>query len=236
MNELNPKPIVGVAFEPFDGTNFVTFNQRFRLLCASKGYAGIFDAEEPATAALRTARELHDMKARGDLGQLVLPTFIGHVAEAESTLEALNALEEVFNTHSSATIDLLSQQIEHLKLKDDERVNSLVNRAKTLDARLTAAGRDIAPAELARKVLRALPAEYSTVRDITLYAARGPENPLTLDGIMPTLLTYEQTVLNNKASRPKAFFSGAGGAGAGGNFNKPRGPARHDKTCHYCNK
>ena len=33
MNDINPKPIVGVAFQPFDGTNFVSFEQRYRLLC-----------------------------------------------------------------------------------------------------------------------------------------------------------------------------------------------------------
>ena len=234
MNDINPKPIVGVAFEPFDGTNYVTFNQRFRLLCASKGNGVIFNADgPPSSGAGLAAFNLADSKARGDLGQLVLPTYLHHVAEAVTTLDALIALEKVFNTHSAATVDILSQQLDALKLRDDEKINTLVVRAKTLENRLAAAGRHIEPAELARKVLRALPNDYATFRDIQLYSIRGHDNPLTVDAILPSMLTAEQAVLANKSNRPKALFSGNNGRNNSSNRRKvPTG----DKTCNYCHK
>ena len=240
MNDINPKPIVGVAFQPFDGTNFVSFEQRYRLLCLSKGHGLIFD-DPPAGGAALAAYNLADNKARGDLGQLVLPTFLPLVFQAETTLDALAALQDVFNTNSAATIDLVSQQMENLRLKDDEKINDLVMRSKLLRDRLAAAGRDIAPAELARKVLRALPPDYENYRAIQLYQLRGIDNPLTLDGLLPSLLTAEQTVLATKSSRPKAFYSGGndgrsnGGRDNGrGNFDRRKASSNSDKRCHYC--
>ena len=189
--------------EKFMGTNFALFSPKFRGVCAAQKLGEIFDDEPPANEEAALARAALDRRAKGLLVNLVTDTYTLIVDSAETTAEALAELERIFISNSTACVDMLTTQLNRLELGHDERVENLLARSSLLASQLAAAGNPVPDAELARKVLRALPDSYDNFRETLIYSG----NPLTLVGIKQLLLNKEQTVLADTPRRPKALYS-----------------------------
>ena len=207
-----------LRIERFNGSNFAIFEPRFRAHCAAKQLGDIFRPAplDPAAAAVRAD---HDDQAKGWLVSFVENNYVDLVHNAESTAAALAALRQVFITNSSACVDMLSEKLDTLRMDEGETITDLYTRAMELGSQLAGAGRAVPDGDLARKLLRALPADYDNFREGQLYA-RSVDNPLTLANLLPLLLTKEQSVLATKASRPKAFYGGATAGRAEATFNR----------------
>ena len=132
-------------------SNYFTWKVRIFDLLVIK------DCEE----AIAAPAHAQSAKALAYIRAYVEDEYLPIIRDVPNAHDAWNALEAVFQARSTASLLNLQRDLSSLKMQSNETVSSYVGRARTLLNNLTAAGADIAEADIVPNVLSGLPSDYN---------------------------------------------------------------------------
>ena len=140
-------------------------------------------------------------------------------------------LERVYQAKSNARKLQLRMQLSQLKMGATEPLTKYVSRAKEIQAQLRAAGQDVADTEIAWSVMSGLPSAYATMATVITATTDGD---LSLDDILPKLLTVEHNEQKTERPSEEALMANAQDrhAGPGRPSNHPGGKSKG--PCFHC--
>lgn len=209
--------------ERLDVDNYATWSIRMKALLISKGlWAAI-------TAPTSTPPDVaQDQKA---LAQIILHVKDHHLLTLASCDTATIAWETLKNTYEAKTNArkiLLRRELTTLKLSTSEPLTKYAARAKDIQTQLQAVGEEAKDQETALQFLAGLPPAYDMIT--TVLTAGNDE--LTIDKVLPKLLSVEQMATQPSRPTEAALFAKPGWKHSRISSGKPR----DNRSCFYCGK
>ena len=122
------------------------------------------DGETLTNAAAKSA----DRKALALLRSHVSSPLLPYLQGKKSAKSVWDALQSLYATNLDARKDLLEDQLQQLQKAKTEDVTEYVARAQKVRLELTSAGEQVSDQRLMRAILRGLPDEFETIREILL--------------------------------------------------------------------
>jgi hypothetical protein len=119
---------------------------------------------------------------------------------AKATWDALNSL---YATNLNSRKDLLEDQLQQLSMAKTEDATEYVARAQKIRLELSSAGESVTEQRLTREILRGLPDEFATIREILL-----AQKDLDLSNAMSRLRVAEERVNASDSSGATALAAG----------------------------
>ena len=174
--------------------NYFSWRIRILDLLVIKDCAGAID----------DANHEQSAKALAYIRSSVEDHFLPTIREVVNAREAWLALEHVFQQRSLAATLSYQRDLSKLRMDTNESVSSYIGRARTLLNNLTAAGSDLAEADIVPNVMSGLPSEYNMLVTVLENAAVAP----SLDELLARALVVEQKHTRSSSSqtfRAQAF-------------------------------
>lgn len=176
-------PEESVKIAPLDQDNYATWAKQMKFLLVSKGF---WSAVRPPAGAAVPA-DVND-KAVALIGLHVADHHLDMVDNSVSAEACWTSLENLYRARSNARQLQLRQELNSIKKGAGESVSVYVGRARQLWRDLTACGVTMTEHEVTQCLLAGLPSEY----DILVTVLEIPNQALTMDTVLPRLLTVEQ--------------------------------------------
>jgi hypothetical protein len=155
--------------------------------------AGLWKSVRDGISNNSTTQEKEDdQKAKSFIALHVASHHILRVYQAESAQAAWKALKILHQTTSLARLQVLSDNMQDLRLQSTETVGSYILRAQALRAELEVAGKNITTADFFLQILNGLPAEYDLCRRM-LKREFKPDN-VDLNAVEAILIQEEQDI------------------------------------------
>ena len=190
MAEIETK----LAIELLDVDNYATWSCRMRLLLILKG---VWDA-----VTGDTIDEKLDRKAMAYIGLSVASHHMSMLAGCRTAKEAWQKLEAIYQAKSGARKRQLRKELSQLTMGIGEPVSKFVARAREIQNQLLAAGHEMGDQEVAWAILAGLPATYESI--VTVLET-STDKDLTLDDMLPKLMSFEQRMLEKPHSAGKLY-------------------------------
>lgn len=196
--------------------------------------------EPPPPEREAAALERYNRKDRKALAEIILGVKAPHLptlAEAKTTRQAWDALQEALQSNTSARKVQLTRELATLRMGEGEALMAYVGRAKTLRAELAGAGHPVGEDTAVTLVLADLPRVYETVTTVLLAAEVSLQWNQLLPALLPVEVEQKEAAQKGGGEPSTAYgaYNSAGSRGRGG----PRGPvdpAAMQLVCWYCNK
>ena len=221
-----------VKIEVLDQDNYATWAKQMKFLLMSKEF---WSAVCPAAGAAVPAN-IND-KAVALIGLHVAPHHLDLVDSSTSAQACWTSLENLYKARSTVRQLQLRQELNGIKKEAGESVSKYLGRARQLWRELTACGVTMTEQEVVLCVLAGLPSIF----DIIVTVLEAPGQVLTLETILPRLLSVEQrsgrveeetkALLSKSAStsRPKSKYQGKSK-----NPGKPKSKGGTKGACYHC--
>lgn len=179
------------SVELLDVDNYATWKTKMKCVLIVKGLWG-------AVTSPTTDAQL-DGKAMAQIGLYVKDHHLP-LLERFSTAKAVwDHLEAVYQAKSNARKRQLRKELAQLQMGAAEPLTKYVARAKDIQNQLRAAGYAVADQEVAWAVLAGLPPKYDTA--VTVLET-STDADMSLDDILPKLMSVEQRLTKSDSSRP----------------------------------
>ena len=213
------KPVV----ECLDVDNYATWRILMKYVLISKGLWAAVESD--------TVEHEADQKALATIGLYVKEHHLSTLERCGTAKRAWMELERVYQAKSNARKLQLRMQLSQLKMGATEPLTKYVSRAKEIQAQLRAAGQDVADTEIAWSVMSGLPSAYATMATVITATTDGD---LSLDDILPKLLTVEHSEQKTERPSEEALMANAQDrhAGPGRPSNHPGGKSKG--PCFHC--
>ena len=213
------KPVV----ECLDVDNYATWRILMKYVLISKGLWAAVESD--------TVEHEADQKALATIGLYVKEHHLSTLERCGTAKRAWMELERVYQAKSNARKLQLRMQLSQLKMGATEPLTKYVSRAKEIQAQLRAAGQDVADTEIAWSVMSGLPSAYATMATVITATTDGD---LSLDDILPKLLTVEHNEQKTERPSEEALMANAQDrhAGPGRPSNHPGGKSKG--PCFHC--
>lgn len=196
--------------------------------------------EPPPPEREAAALERYNQKDKKGLAEMTLGVKAQHhptLAEARTARQAWEALEEAFQSKTSARKVHLTRELATQRMGNGESLMTYVGQAKTLRAELAGAGHQVGEDTAVMHVLAGLPPAYETVTTVMLAAGVS----LQWDQLLPALLPVEvdqREAMPKDGGEPSVAYSATNPSGFHGQGGA-KGPALSPSKqliCWYCDK
>ncbi len=117
--------------EPLDIDNYGVWKTRMEAYLVSKGLAGPLTTDPPEDAAARAAWDEVDGKAKALIIMSVKDHHLATLVQSESTKQAWQALESMFQAKTNARRLQLRREMNDLRKEGGEPLTKYINRALT---------------------------------------------------------------------------------------------------------
>ena len=186
------------SFDKLDVDNYDVWSVRMRCYLVRKSLDAYISKD-----TLKEEDKANDNKAKASIMDHVCDHHLATLRHCNTSKEAWDTLEGVFEAKSKARQLHLRRELNTLRKLPKEPLSKYMARAKAIRNALAAAGQDIKENDIIGCVLAGLPKEY----DVVVTILETSEEDLTLNDLLTKLLPVEQRVEAANGSGDKAYYS-----------------------------
>eukprot|EP00887_Chlorella_sp_A99_P001341 scaffold14.g1341.t1 len=153
------------------------------------------------------------------------------VGNCSSAKDAWETLKNTYKAKTNARKLLLRRELTSLKMGAGEPLTKYAARAKDIQSKLQATGEEAKDQEVALQFLVGLPSTYDMISTVLTAG----NSALTIDNVLPKLLSVEQMTTQSERPSEAALFAKPSGKPRSGS-RQPQQPRKEERECFYCGK
>lgn len=209
--------------ERLDVDNYSTWNMRMKALLITKGLWTAVTSAAPDAAL--------DQKAHAQIILHVKDHHLMTVGNCSSAKDAWETLKNTYEAKTNARKLLLRRELTSLKMGAGEPLTKYAARTKNIQSKLQATGEEAKDQEVALQFLVGLPSTYDMISTVLTAG----DSALTVDNVLPKLLSVEQMTTQSERPSEAALFAKPSGKQRSGS-RQPQQPRKEERECFYCGK